>query len=114
LVRRVMVTAVTPKVVKASEPYIEAMARTLLDALPGGGEADLVPNFTAPLPNASTVHLLGFPEGDAPQIMAWAKELIESGFPGTHRNRDGVEGFVDGFPEFATYIDDRIEERRKT
>jgi cytochrome P450 len=112
LVRRVMVTAVTPKVVKASEPYIESMARTLLDALPDDGEADLVPNFTAPLPNASTVHLLGFPEADAPQIMAWAKELIESGFPGTHRNRDGVEGFAEGFPEFAGYIDARIDERR--
>ncbi len=113
LVRRVMVTALTPKSVKAAEPYIESMAKRLLAALPDTGEADLVANFTAPLPNASTVHILGFPEQDAPQIMAWAKELIESGFPGTHRNRDGVEGFLEGFPDFAGYIDDRIEERRK-
>jgi len=112
LVRRVMVTAVTPKAVKANEPYIESMARTLLDSLPSAGEIDLVPSFTAPLPNASTVHLLGFPEEDAPRIMAWAKDLIESGFPGTHRNRDGVEGFAEGFPDFAGYIDARIEERR--
>ena len=112
LVRRVMVTAVTPKAVKASEPYIESMARSLLDALPHDGEADLVPAFTAPLPNASTVHLLGFPEEDAPQVMAWAKDLIESGFPGTHRNREGVEGFAEGFPDFAGYIDARIDERR--
>ena len=113
LVRRVMVTALTPKVVKANEPYIESMARSLLNALPDEGEADLVPSFTAPLPNASTVHLLGFPEEDAPQVMAWAKDLIESGFPGTHRNRDGVEGFAEGFPDFAGYIDARIDERRK-
>ena len=113
VVRRAMVTALTPKSVKATEPYIVATAASLLDALPNTGETDLVPNFTAPLPNASTVHLLGFPEHDAPQIMAWAKDLIESGFPGTHRNREGVEGFSDGFPEFANYIDDRIEERRK-
>ena len=112
VVRRAMVTALTPKSVKATEPYIVATAASLLDALPDAGETDLVPNFTAPLPNASTVHLLGFPEHDAPQIMAWAKDLIESGFPGTHRNREGVEGFSDGFPDFANYIDDRIEERR--
>lgn len=111
VVRRVMVSALTPREVKAAEPYIEATARSLLTALPEG-EADLVAHFTAPLPNASTVHLLGFPEEDAPQVMAWAKDLIESGFPGTHRNREGVEGFKDGFPEFAGYIDDRIEERR--
>ncbi|MBV8951987.1 MAG: cytochrome P450 [Actinobacteria bacterium] len=112
LVRRVMVTALTPKSVKAAEAYVGSMAASLLDALPAAGEADLVPSFTAPLPNASTVHLLGFPEEDAPQIMAWAKDLIESGFPGTHRNREGVEGFLEGFPDFAGYIDDRIEERR--
>jgi len=112
LVRRVMVTALTPKVVKASEPYIESTARALLATLPDGGDVDLVPAFTAPLPNASTVHLLGFPEDDAPQVMAWAKDLIESGFPGTHRNREGVEGFAEGFPDFAGYIDARIAERR--
>src|SRR5256885_4042663 len=46
LVRRVMVTALTPKSVKAAEPYIESKAKALLDALPGEGEADLVPTFT--------------------------------------------------------------------
>jgi cytochrome P450 len=112
LVRRVMVTALTPKVVRAAEPYIEAKAKALLDSLPKHREADLVPTFTGPLPIASTVHLLGFPEEDAPKTMAWAKELIESGFPATHRNRDGVEGFAEGFGDFAGYIDDRIDERR--
>jgi cytochrome P450 len=114
LVRRVMVTALTPRMIKANEPYIEAKARSLLAELPSAGEVDLVPAFTAPLPNASTVHLLGFPESDAPQIMAWAKDLIESGFPATHANRDGVKGFLHGFPDFAGYIDARIEERRAT
>jgi len=112
LVRRVMVTALTPKSVRAAEPYIEAKAKALLDAVAQTGEADLVPAFTVPLPNASTVHILGFPEEDAPKTMAWAKDLIESGFPATHRNRAGVEGFANGFPEFAGYIDDRIDERR--
>jgi cytochrome P450 len=112
LVRRVMVTALTPRSVKAAERYITATAARLLDELPPAGQADLVPAFTAPLPNASTVHILGFPEADAPQLMHWAKDLIESGFPGTHRNRDGVEGFKEGFPDFADYIDDRIAERR--
>jgi cytochrome P450 len=113
LVRRVMVTALTPRSIRAAEPYIESAAASLLAALPDRGDVDLVPNFTSPLPNAATVHVLGFPEADGAQIMAWAKELIESGFPGTHRNRDGVEGFLEGFPEFAGYIDDRIEERRR-
>src|SRR5437588_7522524 len=61
LVRRVMVTALTPKAVKTAEPYIEAKTKALLDALADDSKADLVPTFTLPLPNASTVHLLGFP-----------------------------------------------------
>jgi cytochrome P450 len=111
-VRRVMVTALTPKAMRAAEPFIETTAAALLAAMPDDGGVDLVPAFTAPLPNASTVHLLGFPPEDAPQIMAWAKDLIESGFPGTHRNREGVEGFAAGFPDFAGYLDARIDERR--
>src|SRR3954465_8794436 len=45
LVRRVMVSALTPKMVAAAEPYIASTAKTLLDALPDEGEADLVPTF---------------------------------------------------------------------
>src|SRR4051812_3144992 len=74
LVRRVMVTALTPKSVKAAEPYIQAKAASLLDALDDPGEADLVPTFTGPLPIASTMRILGFPDEDAPKTMAWAKE----------------------------------------
>jgi cytochrome P450 len=113
LVRRVMITALTPRSVSAIEPYIQTTARRLLAALPDDGEVDLVQTFSIPLPNTSTVHLLGFPEEDATQIKTWAKELMESGFPATHRNREGVEGFLEGFPEFAGYIDARVEERRQ-
>lgn len=109
-VRRVMVTALTPKVVHAAEDFIEATARALLEAVPDRGRADLVPAFTVPLPNRVTVHLLGFPADDADTIAAWAKELMESGFPATNRSHRG-EGFANAFPDFAGYIDDKIAER---
>src|SRR5262245_39701538 len=50
-VRRVMVTALTPKVVHAAEPFIDATACELLAQLPDRGHADLVPAYTVPLPN---------------------------------------------------------------
>jgi len=109
-VRRVMVTALTPKVVHAAEDFIESTARSLLDALPARGRADLVPAYTVPLPNRVTVHLLGFPAEDADTIAAWAKELMESGFPATNRSHRG-EGFANAFPDFAGYIDDKIAAR---
>jgi cytochrome P450 len=109
-VRRVMVTALTPKVVHAAEPFIRDTANALLDAVPASGTADLVPAFTVPLPNRVTVHLLGFPPEDADRIAAWAGELMVSEFPRTNRTERG-EGFAGAFPDFAGYIDEKIERR---
>jgi cytochrome P450 len=109
-VRRVMVMALTPKVVHAAEGFIRATAVDLLDRLPTAGRADLVTAYTVALPNRVTVHLLGLPAEDADRIAGWAKELMESGFPATNRSERG-EGFARAFPEFAGYIDDRIAQR---
>src|SRR5262249_2294082 len=109
-VRREMVTALTPKVVHAAEPFIRGTADGLLDAVAVPGRADLVPAFPVPLPNRVTVHLLGFPAADADQIAGWAGALMVSEFPRTNRTDRG-EGFAGAFPEFARYIDDKIDHR---
>jgi cytochrome P450 len=111
-VRRVMVTALTPRVVHAAEDFIRETADDLLDQLPVPGRADLVPAFTAPLPTRVTTYLLGLPPDDADRLAAWAKELMESGFPATNRSERG-EGFARAFPEFAGYIDDQIDARAR-
>src|SRR5579864_7009694 len=110
LVRRVMVTALTPSVVRGAEEFMADAARRLLAALPVAGAADLVAGYTVPLPNRITVHLLGLPPEDSDQLAAWAKELMESGFPATNRSHRG-EGFAAAFPDFAGYIDARIDQR---
>lgn len=109
-VRRVMVSALTPAVVRGAEGFIREEARRLLTAVTGP-TADLVPSFTVPLPNRVTVHLLGLPAGDSAAIAGWAKELMESDFPRTNRTERG-EGFAAAFPDFAGYIDGRIDARR--
>jgi cytochrome P450 len=108
-VRRVMVTAMTPKVVHAAEPFITSTAQQLLAAL-DTDHADLVAGYTVVLPNRVTVYLLGFAPEDADQLAAWAKELMESTFPALNRTERG-EGFAAAFPDFAGYIDARIDER---
>jgi len=99
----------TPKVVHAAEPFIAASATALLNDCTGN--VDLVRDYTAVLPNRVTVHLLGLDPADADQLARWAKELMESSFPAMNRTERGV-GFAKAFPEFATYIDARIAERR--
>jgi cytochrome P450 len=110
VVRRVMVTALTPKVVHAAEAFIRATAERLLDGVTVPGRADLVPAFSIPLPNRVTVHLLGFPAEDADTIATWAGELMVSEFPRTNRTERG-EGFAGAFPEFAGYIDEKVDHR---
>lgn len=109
-VRRVMVTALTPAVVRGAEGFIREEAARILGAVTDA-TVDLVPAFTVPLPNRVTVHLLGLPAEDSSAIARWAKELMESDFPRSNRTERG-EGFAAAFPEFAGYIDDRINTRR--
>jgi cytochrome P450 len=108
LVRRVMVTALAPKLVHAAEPFMRETAAALLAPL--RGRADLVADFTVPLPNRVTVHLLGLDPADADQLATWAKGLMESTFPAMNRTERG-DGFAGAFPEFAGYIDEQIETR---
>ena len=110
VVRRVMVTALTPKVVHAAEPFIRGTAEGLLDVVTVPGRADLVPAYSVPLPNRVTVHLLGFPAEDADTIAGWAGGLMVSEFPRTNRTERG-EGFAGAFPEFAGYIDEKVDHR---
>jgi cytochrome P450 len=114
-VRRVMVTALTPKVVHDAEPFMRATADTLLDALPEpapGAPVDLVAGFSVRMPNRVTVYLLGFPSEDADDLARMAKELMESEFPLRNRTDRG-EGFANAFPEFAGYIDAQIDAREE-
>src|SRR3954464_1111417 len=113
LVRRVVVTALSPKLVHATEPFMRETADALLEALfkgASGGAADLVPQFTVPLPNRTTVRMIGLDPDDADQLQTWAKELMESTFPAMNRTERG-EGFAGAFPDFAGYIDEHIEAR---
>ncbi len=109
LVRRVVVTALSPKLVHAAEPFMRETAAALLRDTPGSS-FDLVPAFTVPLPNRVTGYMLGLDPADADQLATWAKGLMESTFPATNRTERG-EGFAGAFPEFAAYIDERIDER---
>ncbi len=101
-VRRVMVTALTPKVVHDAERFMRTTAEALLAARPEpkpGAPVDLVARYSVPLPNRITVYLLGFPAEDADDLARMAKELMESEFPLRNRTDRG-EGFANAFPEF--------------
>jgi cytochrome P450 len=103
-VRRIVMSAFNPAAIRLEEEFVRRRARELLESVPTPGTVDMVPAFTTPLPNDATVHLLGFPMQDAPQIAAWSKEVMESEWPAMNRTERG-EGMVGAFPEYTDYVD---------
>ncbi|MCL4421572.1 MAG: cytochrome P450 [Actinobacteria bacterium] len=110
-IRRLVLSAFNVAAVRKQEPFIRDQARALLEAIPNSATVDLVEAFTVPLPNLATVHLLGFPLGDAKRIASWSREVMDSEWPAMNRTERGV-GFDGAFPEFTAYIDDHIAHLR--
>ena len=109
--RRVMRSGFTRPAVAREQPYARERAQRLLDAIAAKPGAELVSGFCDLLPNDVSLHLLGVPERDSAQIVAWAKELLHSEWPATHRTHRGV-GLAGAFPDFAAYLDALVDSRR--
>lgn len=110
--RRVMRTSFTRRSVEAERAFTRDTAERLLSELRDKPSAELVGEFTDVLPNLVTLHLMGFPMRDAPQVVAWARELLHSDWPALNRTERG-EGLHGAFPEFSHYLDSLVESRRR-
>ncbi|HEY9724541.1 MAG TPA: cytochrome P450 [Oscillatoriaceae cyanobacterium] len=74
--RNLVTQAFTPKAVAAMAPRIEAIARSLVDALAPSGHMDLVGDFAYPLPVTVIAEMLGVPPEDRDRYKAWADGLL--------------------------------------
>lgn len=79
--RQLVSQAFTPKAVAAMAPRIEAIARTLIDAVAPTGHMDLVANLAYPLPVTVIAEMLGVPARDLPRFKAWADALLNRDRP---------------------------------
>jgi cytochrome P450 len=78
-IRKLMAQTFSPRMVERLEPRVQAIVDALLDALEP--PADLVPNFTKPLPIMVICELLGAPYEDRPRIERWARVLVSNILP---------------------------------
>lgn len=74
--RRLLISAFTPRMVEQARPLIERLADGLLDDLERGTAADLHRDFTYPLPALVVAALLGIPDKDRAAFQAWALDLV--------------------------------------
>jgi hypothetical protein len=104
--------AFTPRRVAELEPRIRAIARGLLAPLAEKPEADLVAEFSGPLPTIVIAELLGVPTAD----QAWFKErstAVAQFDPASAGSVHPSSKVVGAGAELAAYLDERLEERRR-
>jgi cytochrome P450 len=116
MLRRLLQTALHPRLIASSEPYIEKLCNELIDAFAdnrsGDGEVDLVTAYGIPVPCHVLAHVLGLPEEDHEQFRIWSDEVNVGTYPALNRNERG-DGLDGAHPEFSAYIDAISEDRRR-
>ena len=75
--RALIAKAFTPRVVANLEPRIRELSRELLDEMIERGEADLVGEYSAPLPMRVIAELLGVPAADWPRYKRWSDVILK-------------------------------------
>jgi cytochrome P450 len=76
-IRKQLMFAFSPRRTRELEPRIHELADSLLDIFAGDGHADLVDQYTFPLPAYTMFALLGFPRADADMLRQWCGNKLE-------------------------------------
>jgi len=114
-IRRIINSVVAFHKSQRIEPYLQDLTARLLDdvltraATAGDEGVDVMAGLADAVPPAAMAHLLGFPESESLAYYGWADEI------GTRFQSAAASGtslsMGDACPEFAAYVDARIEER---
>lgn len=98
--RRRVLHAFTPKVVRELEPLMRAIVRDTFDRVGALERCDFVQDVVRPLPLGIVCEILGVPEEDRERVGAWADLLAGSADPEiASAGRTGTGGAI----EFGTY-----------
>ncbi|MEX2206300.1 MAG: cytochrome P450 [Myxococcota bacterium] len=98
--RRRVLHAFTPKVVRELEPGMRAIVRATFERVAALGACDFVQDVVRPLPLEIVCDILGVPDDDRARVGAWADLLAGSADPELAREgKTGTQGAI----EFGTY-----------
>ncbi|MFT4124680.1 MAG: cytochrome P450 [Gordonia sp. (in: high G+C Gram-positive bacteria)] len=100
----------SPKAVAAREPEVRAVAAELIDGLVDTGGVDVLDAFTRRFPTTIFMRIVGLPEEDLDQFLAWAHELLHLTFDEDPRG----ERQLAAMQEVSAYFDKQIAQRRES
>lgn len=111
-VRALFSQAFTPRRIALLEPMVRAITNELVDDLVTAGEADLVSQFSYPLPIRVIGDMMGIPRADLPQMKRWTDDFmwLLGGQESEEKRIERVRGIV----AWGRYCQAMIEDRRRS
>lgn len=109
--RGLVSTAFSPQRVTAMAPRVQSIAHALIDAFCAAGHADLVRQYTAPLPVRVLLEFIGLPVTDADFIKQWCRDHIVLSVPGISADQQLHAARTE--VAFSRYAAALIAERRR-
>jgi cytochrome P450 len=112
-IRGLLNKAITPKIVEAQRPQVQAIVDGLLDAVQEKGQMDVISDFAYLVPTAVIAQMLGVPLQDRNQFGTWAENI--TAFVGTGRVvPDLASGAHTSLGELREYFRGLITQHRAT
>ncbi|WP_420325424.1 cytochrome P450 [Mameliella sp.] len=107
--RGLVLRAFTSRRIKALGPEIAQLSHDLIDRLPEG-DCDLLTGFCQPLPVIVICRLLGVPEAQAEQLLAWSNAMVA--MYQARRDRAIEDSAARAAQEFSDFLKGYVESRR--
>ena len=109
--RSLVLRAFTSRRIAELRPEIDALSHQLIDDFPDG-PFDLLPAYCQRIPVVVICRLLGVPEEQGDQLLAWSNDMVS--MYQARRTRAIEDAAMQASMEFAAYIRDYVAIRRKT
>ncbi|MCX4677789.1 cytochrome P450 [Streptomyces sp. NBC_01433] len=106
--RRLLIGEFTGRRMEAMRPYIQRIADEHIDAMLAGSSADLVRDFSLPIPSLVIFEMLGVPYEDHEAFQRESEVLM--GFDADETARDAASGKLEGY--LAELVGQRLTEPR--
>jgi cytochrome P450 len=110
--RKLCMSAFTPRRVDAMEDKVREIAHDLIDTAVKGGECELIADFAEPFPAIVTAGLLGVPLEDHRQLKAWSATFAEM-LGNFQHNPDRVRDVLKCVADMTGYFRDAVREQER-
>ena len=111
-VRGLASKAFTPRRVEVLRGHIQEITDSLLDAVQGKGEMDIIADLAYPLPAIVTAEMLGVPTSDWKQLTTWSGNFAQV-LGNFQHNPDHAVQVIQSLEEMITYFRAAIRENEK-